>query len=55
MVSTKQVNVHHIHSATTEGQLADESVYGLLIAAEDVASERPGRRRDPLQGLVEDL
>src|ERR1700730_7906296 len=22
----KQVNVHHIHSATTEGQLADESV-----------------------------
>src|SRR5882724_9795739 len=50
-----EVNVYPIHSGTTGGQLADESVYGLLIAAEDVASERPGRRRDPLQGLVEGL
>ena len=36
----EQVNVDQIHAAAAEGQLADEPVDGLLVAAEDEARER---------------
>jgi hypothetical protein len=33
----KQVNIHEVHPASAEGELADEPIDGFLVAAEDEA------------------
>jgi hypothetical protein len=48
----EQVNVNEVHSAATKGQLADEPIDGLLVAAEDEARKRSRRRRDPRERLT---
>jgi hypothetical protein len=49
----EQVDVDLIHRAAAVGELADEPVDGLLIAAEDESSERMRRCSDAGQSFVE--
>ena len=48
----EQVNVHQVHPAPTVGELADEPIDGLLVAAEDETRKRTRRRGDPCERLV---
>src|SRR5271155_4926183 len=48
----EQVNVHQVHPAPTVGELADEPIDGLLVAAEDETRKRTRRGCDPRERLV---